>query len=106
MISNPKIGRVVQVWYAEPRASGMPHHGRVGIVTVASKARKCRNHQVRFGGPDDAAAVPAGNLRDPVEFGTIMDLSKRLLASGMNPVAMHWSGANIGSGTIVIGGTG
>lgn len=34
MIANPSIGMWVQVWYAEKKRAGMPHHGRIGMVVV------------------------------------------------------------------------
>lgn len=61
MISNPKLGQQVQVWYAKRYAHTMPLHAKVGTVVVVCKARRCRNHGVAIDGV--MYAVPCGNLR-------------------------------------------
>ena len=60
MLSNPRKGDRVQVWYAERKRDGMPLHGLVGTVVVVSKKRP-RNHGVEIDGR--MHVVPAGNLR-------------------------------------------
>jgi hypothetical protein len=57
MVSSPKIGQEVQLWYKD---RSMPMHGKVGVVVVAGRGRP-RNHGVRVGGA--VVVVPAGNLR-------------------------------------------
>ena len=61
MMSYPRIGQRVQVWYAAKRLP-MPLHGRIGTVVVRSKGRP-RNHGVEIDGT--LFVVPAGNLREP-----------------------------------------
>jgi hypothetical protein len=61
LISHPRLGQRVQVWYAA-RHLPLPHHGAVGVVEIAGKGRP-RNHGVRIGGV--LVVVPAGNLRNP-----------------------------------------
>lgn len=60
MLSCPKQGSTVQVWYAAKWRSFMPLHGRVGIVRVSSRGRP-RNHGIEIDG--QMWIVPAGNLR-------------------------------------------
>ena len=62
MLSCPKIGQRVQVWYRASLRSLMPLHGRVGIVRVSSRG-KPRNHGVEIDGV--TYVVPCGNLREP-----------------------------------------
>lgn len=63
MLTNPRTGTVVQLWYA--RRPGWErvvlYHGWVGVVAAAGRGRP-RNHLVEF---DDGirVVVPAGNLR-------------------------------------------
>ena len=59
MMSYPRIGQLVQVWYAEDRLP-MPLHGRIGTVVVRSRG-KPRNHGVEIDGA--LFVVPCGNLR-------------------------------------------
>lgn len=61
MLSSPKPGQRVQVWYGPKAKWAMPHHGKVGRVTTVGTGRP-RNHGVTL---DDGACivVPAGNLR-------------------------------------------
>jgi len=60
MISNPRQGDTVQVWYREGLRHAMPLHGRVGTVVHASRG-KPRNHGIRIGGK--VYVVPCGHLR-------------------------------------------
>lgn len=66
MISNPKVGQLVQVWYAnkcKPRelfVDAFPLHGKLGRVAVVSRG-KPRNHGVEIEGT--LHVVPCGNLR-------------------------------------------
>ena len=62
MLLNPKIGQDVQVWYRIGIRHVMPHHGKVGRVTVVSRGRP-RNHGVQIDGV--TVPVPCGNLRKP-----------------------------------------
>lgn len=63
MISNPRLGQRVQLWYGKPHREVMPHHVRLGTVEIVGRARP-RNHGIRLdGGP--LVVVPAGNLREP-----------------------------------------
>ena len=60
MMTNPRIGQRVQVWYRADMRPIMPYHGRVGIVRIASRG-KPRNHGVEIDGR--VVVVPCGNLR-------------------------------------------
>lgn len=60
MISNPRIGQLVQVWYRKGLRDAMPLHGRIGEVEVVSRGHP-RNHGIRIDGV--LYVVPAGNLR-------------------------------------------
>lgn len=60
MISCPRVGQSVQVWYRWESRPYRPLHGLVGTVAVASRGRP-RNHGVVIGGV--LQVVPAGNLR-------------------------------------------
>lgn len=62
MISNPKPGQRVQVWYAAKNLP-MPHHGKFGTVVAVAKNRP-KNHLIRMD-DEQLVAVPAGNLREP-----------------------------------------
>jgi hypothetical protein len=69
MISSPKVGQRVQVWYRKEWAAFMPWHGKLGTVVVASRG-KPRNHGVFIPGFATIVVVPAGNLRVPTcDFG-------------------------------------
>ena len=69
MVSNPKPGDVVQLWYARQHAHRWPLHGRVGVVRVVSSARRRkgerhgppRSHGIDVDGV--LVVVPCGNLR-------------------------------------------
>ncbi|MFP4141490.1 MAG: hypothetical protein ACLFVH_13195 [Phycisphaerae bacterium] len=71
MLSHPRIGQRVQVWYAvKPRRKGgiakadlMPLHGQFGVVRVVATGPGPRNHGVEIGG--ELYVVPRGNLRRP-----------------------------------------
>lgn len=60
MLSNPRVGQTVQVWYAARRRSVMHLHGKIGRVEIVSRKRP-RNHGMRVDGI--LWVVPAGNLR-------------------------------------------
>lgn len=60
MLSNPKPGQLCRVRYRAGVRESMPCHDQVGVVVIASRARKARNHGVRIGGV--VVAVPSGNL--------------------------------------------
>jgi hypothetical protein len=60
MMANPKLGQLVQVWYAKRYAHTMPLHGKIGKVVIVSKG-KPRNHGVEVNGT--MYAIPCGNLR-------------------------------------------
>ena len=57
MISNPRMGQMVQCWY---RVRAMPLHGKIGTVEIVSQG-KPRNHGVRIDGV--LYVIPCGNLR-------------------------------------------
>ena len=61
MISNPKPGQVVQVWYGRGWRR-LPLHGRQGVVRIAGNG-KPRNHGVEIGG--QMYVVNGGHLRNP-----------------------------------------
>jgi len=65
MLSSPRSGQSVQVWYAKKKRAHMPLHGQVGQIEVVSRARRCRNHGVRIDGR--LYSVPAGNLRTSID---------------------------------------
>jgi hypothetical protein len=65
MISYPKLGQVVQLWYGPKCRPFAPHHGRVGPVVIRAAGRTQRNHGVEVDGR--LVIVPAGNLRKPPE---------------------------------------
>ena len=60
MLTNPKPGQRVVVWYRASRAAMMPWHGRSGVVSVVSRGRP-RNHGVLIDGV--LVVVPCGNLK-------------------------------------------
>lgn len=60
MLSCPKVGARVQVWYRVSLRAFMPLHAKVGIVVVSSRGRP-RNHGIEIDGV--LFVVPAGNLR-------------------------------------------
>jgi len=60
MLTNPRLGREVQVWYRPALAAGMPHHGQTGRVVGVGRGRP-KNHAVLIGGR--LVIVPCGNLR-------------------------------------------
>lgn len=62
MISNPKPGQQVQLWYAKKAAHLWPLHGRIGVVRIVGKG-KPRNHGIEIDG--QTVIVPCGNLREP-----------------------------------------
>ena len=59
MISNPRIGQLVQLHYAKKRVPFAPYHGRQGIVVMCGKGRP-RNHGVLIDG--ELVCVPCGQL--------------------------------------------
>lgn len=67
MISNPKVGQLVQCWYSTKKRKDKkpipvsPLHGKVGYVKVVGTG-KPRNHVVNLLGIG-AVVVPCGNLR-------------------------------------------
>lgn len=61
MLSSPKPGQRVQLWYGHPHRDTMPHHGKAGVVVFAGKGRP-RNHLVRLA-DGTLVIVPAGNIR-------------------------------------------
>jgi hypothetical protein len=61
VLANPKLGQLVQIWYAKRYAHTMPLHGKIGEVVIVCKARRCRNHGIEIDG--QMYAVPCGNLR-------------------------------------------
>ncbi len=62
MISYPKPGDRVQVWYRMSLRLIMPLHGLVGRVAVVGRG-KPRNHGVEIGRLRHFYVVPCGNLR-------------------------------------------
>ena len=61
MMSSPKAGQIVQIWYGPNTRDAMPWHGKKGVVLVVGRARP-RNHVIEVGGVK--VVVPAGNLRE------------------------------------------
>ena len=69
MLSSPRLGQRVQVWYAARYRDVMPWHGRIGAVTVrgtrsvvgTGEQKRPRNHAIEIDGC--AVCVPCGNLR-------------------------------------------
>jgi hypothetical protein len=62
VLVNPKLGSKVQVWYRAGLREIMPHHGKIGTVSVVCRGRP-RNHGVLLDGV--IVSVPCGNLRRP-----------------------------------------
>ena len=60
MLTNPKPGTRVQVWYRRQVAPHMPLHGRIVTVITASR-RRPRNVLVAL--DREMYVVPCGNLR-------------------------------------------
>ena len=60
MLSSPRLGQRVQVWYAARYRDVMPWHGRIGAVTARGTGRP-RSHGVMI--DNTLVVVPAGNLR-------------------------------------------
>lgn len=71
MLSNPKVGQRVQVWYGRRSRALMPLHGRTGTLIISSRGRP-RNHGVLIDG--SLYVVPAGNLRIKSQGGDDADL--------------------------------
>jgi hypothetical protein len=65
VISNPRPGQRVRVWYRASLRPYVRYHGREGLVVTPGRGRP-RNHTVRVG--EDLVIIPAGNLR-PVPVG-------------------------------------
>lgn len=63
MLSSPKVGQLVQCWYAKKFAHLWPYHGKVGVVRIVGRGPGPRNHGVEIEG--QLVVVPAGNLRVP-----------------------------------------
>jgi hypothetical protein len=62
MMSYPRIGSVVQLWYGKKWRPVAPLHGRTGTVKVSGRG-KPRNHGVEIDGT--VYVVPCGNIRRP-----------------------------------------
>ncbi len=60
MCSYPKVGAIVQCWYAAKTRAARPLHGLTGVIVVSSRGRP-RNHGVLVNGT--MYVVPCGNLR-------------------------------------------
>lgn len=60
MISNPRKGQSVQLWYALRRRPVAPLHGLLGTVEVVGRGRP-RNHGIVVSGV--LYVVPCGQLR-------------------------------------------
>jgi hypothetical protein len=61
MIRHAPAGTHVVAWYARPRATLMPHHGKRGTVIRSARGPGPRNVAVRFG--ERVVIIPAGNLK-------------------------------------------
>jgi len=61
VLTNPKIGQEVQVWYRAGVRLVAPLHGKVGRVAERGRGRP-RNHAVKIDGL--TFIVPCGNLRN------------------------------------------
>lgn len=66
MISNPKIGKVYQIWYAE-KNHHLPYHAD-WCEAIISGSGKPRNHLVRIIFNNNLVVIPCGNLR-PINGG-------------------------------------
>ena len=62
MISNPRRGQIVQLWYRKELREAMPYHGKWGEVVAVGTGRP-RNHGVFIYPDGPAISVPAGQLR-------------------------------------------
>lgn len=70
MLSAPKVGQIVQVWYRE--GARTEHHGKIGVVRISGRGRP-RNHMVEVNSVKsidcrlvvclETMVVPAGNLK-------------------------------------------
>ncbi len=60
MLANPKIGRIVKIWYRKSNRH-LPYHGEKGKIVVASKG-KPRNHLIEMAS-GATVVVPCGNLQ-------------------------------------------
>ena len=60
MIVNPRVGQIVQCWYAAKHAHRWPYHGKLGLVLIAGRS-KPRNHLIDIDGKK--VVVPCGNIR-------------------------------------------
>lgn len=60
MMLNPRIGQRVRVHYRKSWATFMPWHGRTGIVRIACRKGRPRNHGVEIDG--QMIVIPCGNL--------------------------------------------
>jgi hypothetical protein len=60
MMTNPRIGQRVQVWYRQGLQTHMPLHGEIGNVVIVSHG-KPRNHGVQL--KSGTYVIPCGNLR-------------------------------------------
>jgi hypothetical protein len=61
VISNPRPGMLVLVWYRLEARICSPLHGKLGRVVVAGRG-KPRNHGVKIG--RHVYVIPAGNLQE------------------------------------------
>lgn len=59
MLSNPKPGQAVLIWYGKQTRDVMLLHGRIGTVVHPGKGSQ-RNHLVEVDGA--VHVVPCGNL--------------------------------------------
>jgi len=62
MLTAPKIGQRVMIWYRAGLREVMPLHGRTGTVVMRSTG-KPRNHGIEIDG--QVYVVPCGNVRKP-----------------------------------------
>jgi hypothetical protein len=60
MITNPRQGQAVTIWYGKKLRGWMPLHGKTGVVEIVCRG-KPRNHGVRVNGV--LYAIPCGNLQ-------------------------------------------
>ena len=65
MLFGPKVGKLVQLWYAKQYAHLWPLHGRIGPLCIVGTG-KPRNHGVEIDGR--IVVVPTGNLREPKQW--------------------------------------
>ena len=69
MISNPKQGQKVFLWYAEKKRPWAPYHGKRAVVVLPGNG-KPKNHLVKIcdilpSRGDRLVAAPSGNLITP-----------------------------------------